>query len=104
MSPQTFGEIDFIRELRLRHWARTNYVCPDQRRETWHPIVLDEMHRRDVELAEQAGIQPDGLRYVPLPPTEMRILHPAHEQYPDPNFLRQARPAESQRDGRLMHS
>ena len=104
MSKQSFGEFDFIRELRLRHWARTNYVGPSQRRETWHPIVLDEMRRRDLELAEQAGIQPDGLRYVPLPPTELRILHPAHDQHPDPHFLCPVRPAELRRIGRLMRS
>jgi homoaconitase/3-isopropylmalate dehydratase large subunit len=42
--------IDFVRELRLRNWARQNFVPGDQRKSTWHPIVLDEMNRRDMEI------------------------------------------------------
>ena len=44
--------IDLIRELRLRHWARTNYVPEELRPDDWHPVVLDEMRRRDEELGE----------------------------------------------------
>lgn len=47
--------IDLIRELRLRHWARTNYVSVDIRPDDWHPVVLDEMRRRDEELGELRG-------------------------------------------------
>ena len=47
--------IDLIRELRLRHWARTNYVPVDIRPDDWHPVVLDEMRRRDEELGEARG-------------------------------------------------
>ena len=45
-----------IEELRLRQWARRNYV-PAQWRcdEDWHSIVLDEMRRRDAELQELAA-------------------------------------------------
>jgi hypothetical protein len=46
--------IDLIRELRLRQWARTNFVPRTERPATWHPIVLDEMLRRDQELIEAA--------------------------------------------------
>ena len=43
-------QMDLVRELRLRQWARQNYVLEDSRKSTWHPIVLDEMQRRDLEL------------------------------------------------------
>jgi hypothetical protein len=42
--------MDLVRELRLRQWARQNYVPLEQRQSGWHPIVLDEMHRRDLEI------------------------------------------------------
>ena len=42
-------EIDFIEELRLRRWARENYVPPGQRKRTWHPVVHDEMKKKDHE-------------------------------------------------------
>ena len=34
---------------RLRRWARENYVPASQRDMQWHPIVLDEMRRKDAE-------------------------------------------------------
>ncbi len=43
------NEIDFIEELKLRRWARENYVPHTQRNETWHPIIHDEMGRKDHE-------------------------------------------------------
>lgn len=45
-------ELDFIEELRLRRWARENFVPKSQRQPTWHPVILDEMGRKDVELKE----------------------------------------------------
>jgi hypothetical protein len=44
-------ELDFIEELRLRRWARENYAPRDERQQTWHPIVHDEMARKDGELS-----------------------------------------------------
>lgn len=44
------AELDFIEELRLRRWARENYVPASERQLSWHPVVLDEMHRKDAEL------------------------------------------------------
>lgn len=41
------ADIDFIEELRLRRWARENYVPTDEREESWHPVVLDEMRNKD---------------------------------------------------------
>ncbi len=43
------AELDFIEELRLRRWARENYVPTDERSPTWHPIVLEEMAKKDRE-------------------------------------------------------
>lgn len=42
-------EIDPIEEMRLRTWARRNFVPALQRNEDWHGIVLDEMARIDHE-------------------------------------------------------
>ena len=39
-------------ELRLRRWARENYVPNDERDGTWHPIILEEMRRKDGEVSE----------------------------------------------------
>jgi len=47
-------DLDFIEELRLRRWARQNYVPPEQRKSSWHPVVLDEMDRKDFEVNEPA--------------------------------------------------
>jgi hypothetical protein len=47
-----FSEVDFIEELRLRRWARENYVPSDERDHAWHPIILEEMHRKDGEVSE----------------------------------------------------
>ena len=43
------ADVDFIEELRLRRWARENYVPANDRNNRWHPIVLEEMDRKDVE-------------------------------------------------------
>jgi hypothetical protein len=43
------AELDFIEELRLRRWARENYVPTDQREPNWHPIVHEEMEKKDNE-------------------------------------------------------
>ncbi len=42
-------DVDFIEELKLRRWARENYVPSDRRDVAWHPIVLEEMTRKDSE-------------------------------------------------------
>jgi len=42
-------EIDFIEELRLRRWARENYVPAQHRQRNWHPVVIDEMSSKDRE-------------------------------------------------------
>lgn len=47
-------DVDFIEELRLRRWARENYVPSHQRDTSWHPIVLEEMRRKDSETRQTA--------------------------------------------------
>lgn len=42
-------ELDLIEELRLRRWARENYTAEGQRQATWHPIVHEEMSKKDLE-------------------------------------------------------
>ncbi len=49
------GQIDFIEELQLRRWARENYVPQNQRQRTWHPVVHDEMIKKDHELTARSG-------------------------------------------------
>ena len=67
--------IDLIRELRLRQWARTNYVPATMRSPTWHELVLDEMRRRDEELLE-SGVITTRTRtvYMPLISDELTEL------------------------------
>ena len=41
--------VDAIEEMRLRTWARRNYIEESQRDNLWHPVILDEMLRIDQE-------------------------------------------------------
>lgn len=47
----TQGLVEIVEEIRLRTWARLNYAAPEERDDAWHPIVLEEMDRKDVEVA-----------------------------------------------------
>ncbi len=60
MSSVMMAEVDLIEELRLRRWARENYVPSEQRSRSWHPVILEEMHRKDEEV-EPAGVHTVGL-------------------------------------------
>lgn len=72
MSVSNTPDLDLIRELRLRQWARTNYVPADRRSPSWHALVLDEMRRRDEELSESGAITTRARSvYVPLVPDEL---------------------------------
>jgi hypothetical protein len=44
------AELDFIEELRLRRWARENYVPAEERNDSWHPVVHQEMEKKDLEV------------------------------------------------------
>jgi hypothetical protein len=50
------GDLDFIEELRLRRWARENYVPRGQRQTSWHPVVHEEMERKDHEESPPSAI------------------------------------------------
>jgi hypothetical protein len=50
------AELDFIEELKLRRWARENYTSPEDRRPEWHPVVHDEMSKKDLEMVEVEAI------------------------------------------------
>ena len=58
MSEAETSKIDFVRELRLRQWARQHWVSYEDRRSTWHPIVLDEMSIKDGELQRSLVSEP----------------------------------------------
>lgn len=45
-------DLDFVEEIRLRTWARQNYAPQGERNRSWHPIILDEMRRKDREQGE----------------------------------------------------
>lgn len=60
-------QLDLVAELRLRQWARRNYVPSTQRRdEDWHSIVIDEMRRIDQDRsradAAQAIVTSEGVQ------------------------------------------
>jgi hypothetical protein len=81
--------LDLIEELRLRRWARRNYVPAEQRAGEWHPVVLDEMRAKDAEMPSRRI----GARYAPLPPTQVNITHDRHEAPPEPKLTRIDSPA-----------
>ena len=56
MLSSVAAEVDFIEELRLRRWAREHYVPCGQRELSWHPVILDEMSRRDSEVTEAEAV------------------------------------------------
>lgn len=49
-SEQQFP-IDPVEEMKLRTWARVHYLPRSQRDSRLHPVILDEMSRKDTELA-----------------------------------------------------
>ncbi|HUG92735.1 MAG TPA: hypothetical protein VML55_17980 [Planctomycetaceae bacterium] len=49
LDSEDSSELDTIDELRLRTWARRNYTPASERCDDWHPIILDEMRRKDRE-------------------------------------------------------
>ena len=57
-------KIDLVEELRLRRWARMNFVPAGQRSEAWHPVILDEMQVQDGE-AKQPTSGPKWLTQLP---------------------------------------
>ncbi len=41
--------LDLVEEMQLRTWARRNYLPSDERDDNLHPVVLDEMGKKDLE-------------------------------------------------------
>ena len=94
MSTTFYANVDLIKELRLRRWARCNYVTQSERRDSWHPIVLDEMSKRDLERDLETFQQPPSSGFVPLEPTEFRYLHGPHQFPEEPKVVRAKKPVE----------
>ena len=81
--------VDLIAELRLRQWARANYVPAEIRRDSqWHPIVLDEMQRKDADLRVQRRAPVTGATPIPHQETggTIRRVDNAREPSPAPHF------------------
>ena len=58
-------KIDLVDELRLRRWARMNFVPADERSSNWHPIILDEMQAQDAESKMPQMSGPKWLTQLP---------------------------------------
>jgi hypothetical protein len=69
---------DPVEELRLRRWARENYVAVEFRDQTWHAVVLDEMRRKDQEEVAVESYAEVARRIVPLVPEPGRGLRGPH--------------------------
>ena len=80
MSLQPNVSVDAVEEFQLRRWAREHYVSVECRDHDWHPLVLEEMSRKDAELAGTGSILGAGSRIVPLAPDANWMLHPAHAE------------------------
>lgn len=52
MGFEMMSDLDLIEELKLRRWAREHYVPRSQRERSWHPIVLEEMEKKDRDLSQ----------------------------------------------------
>ena len=80
--------IDPVEELRLRRWARENYVSADLRDSHWHAVVLDEMRQKDQDAAA-ASLYPEiARRVVPLTPEHGSLRGPHIEPSRYPVLLR----------------
>lgn len=56
MTSGVMADLDFIEELRLRRWARENHVPPERRQMAWHPVVHEEMEKKDHEIGQAEHI------------------------------------------------
>ena len=56
MVSSILDDLDLIEELRLRRWRRENFVPIDQRQTNWHPVILEEMDRKDDERVPNEAI------------------------------------------------
>lgn len=84
-----FEGLDIVAELKLRQWARRNYVIPELRRDDdWHQVVIDEMRLRDRELAVIEPLQTivTSTGIVPLEPSRHSRFDTAHRENPAPHI------------------
>lgn len=80
-----------LSEFRMRRWARMHYVSADQRKETWNPIVLDEMKIKDQEMreAEENSMKARvSSMYVPLAPGVITRIDEPHAETAAPHILK----------------
>ena len=91
MTGNDSRELDLVAELRLRQWARRNYVPTEARRDSdWHAVVVSEMRRidRDHKLIEATQSVVTSAGVVSLEPSlheTMRIDQP-HAEIPAPKM------------------
>lgn len=76
--------LDFVEELKLRRWARQNYVSPADRPRDWHPVIREEMQLRDAEMIVKSRVREPASSYVPLAPTGIQRIHAAHASPEEP--------------------
>lgn len=68
----TPSALNLIDELKLRRWARLNYVPAVLRSTSWHPAILNEMAMKDAELQETTESDSRSRSIVPV--EDFRIL------------------------------
>lgn len=83
--------MDIIKELRLRRWARENYVAPNERSDRWDAVILNEMSVMDRDIADRQAEADLLSAYVPVRESaaheQMRRIHRPHNGIPEPNFI-----------------
>jgi hypothetical protein len=86
--------LDLIEELKLRRWARLNYLPPEERSQDLHPVVLNEMQLRDEEAGQGVRHDVDGAAIVPLNPDGVHPLHhPERPHFMEPHCRQSDRTA-----------
>lgn len=92
MERESVTAISILAEFRLRRWARVHYVSSHQRKETWNPIVLDEMRIKDQEMEKTTKENSMKARvssmYVPLAPEVTSRIDEAHNEIAAPHILK----------------
>lgn len=82
-------DLDIIEELQLRRWARENYIPANERGTGVHPIIAEEMQRKDAEAIINARSREPLSSFVPLAPTMIQKLHTDHQLPETPKMLQQ---------------
>jgi hypothetical protein len=86
--------MDMVKELRLRRWARENYVPVEERSPDWDAVILDEMQIRDEDFASIIPRDEPGSKLVPLEPATF-IFDTPHLGPTSPHFLSKPEPRSS---------